>query len=103
LDNGSIEFTVKITERSMKFREITYTTLSKAHIERHADGTGMEEDRGIRDLPDERKGNTITCIFLVTEKELKDPDLSFYFGMPVPNWPNIDHFYAPLRNFLPPR
>lgn len=96
LTDGNVEFTVKITERGLKFREHWSTALSKVHVTDHS----MESSGG-RKLPAERTGDTITCTFTVTPNELEDPDVSFYFGMPVPNHPNIDHFYAPLKNFLP--
>lgn len=93
---GDVKFTVKLSERSMKFREKWFTSLSKVHVTDHSMEAG-----GIRKLPAEREGDTITCIFTVTPQELADPDISFYFGMPDPGHPNIDHFYAPLKNFLP--
>ncbi len=96
LANGDIQFTVKITEGSMKFRTDWSTSLAKVHVTESS-----KESHGLRRLPAERQGGSITCVFTVTRKELEDPDISFFFAMPVPDEPNIDHFYAPLRNFMP--
>jgi hypothetical protein len=55
----------------------------------------------IRALPLEEREDAATCTFTVTEKEIQDPNVSFYFSVPVPGYPATNHFYAKLKNFLP--
>jgi hypothetical protein len=97
LENKDVEFTVKISEGTMKFREGAITAVSKVHVTENSMSAAS-----LRKAPSVREGKWIICVFAVTEKELEDPDLAFYFGMPVPGHPSIDHFYARLKNYLKP-
>jgi len=81
----------------MRLRENYKTSLATVLVSKDS-----ERSLGLRQLPSERQGNSITCVFTVTAKELEDTNLSFCFGMPVPGEPNIDSFYAPLKNFMKP-
>jgi hypothetical protein len=96
LANGDIQFTVKIAEGAWKIRDGYDTQLGSMHITGYS-----QKSQTIRHLPTVRKEGTVLCVFMVTEKELEDPDISFYFTTPVPNFGEMNRFYAPLKNFLP--
>ena len=95
--NGDLECTVKISERTMKLRTKFSTALSAVHVT-----PDSMSSQPVRPLPSVREGKEIRCVFTVTAKELEDPDLSFYFAMPVEGHPAVDHFYARLKNFVKP-
>jgi hypothetical protein len=99
LASGEIQFTVTITERAFKFGSECITALSEVHITEFS-----QSSRRIRKLAAEHQGNSMTCVFIVTDKDLEDPDLAFYFGTlsPETHIPSIDHFYARLTNFMKP-
>jgi len=97
LQSGDIQFVVKITERTMKLEKPLIAQIRTVHVD-----NGSMLATPVRKLPVEWDDGSITCVFTVTEKELEDPDLSFYFGMWMHGIPNTDQFYAPLKNFMKP-
>jgi hypothetical protein len=96
LPGGEFKFTVKISGKALALRAPFSAALAEVRI---TESTSRMEP--IRALPLEEQGEATLCVFTVTEKELQDPNVSFYFSMPVPGRPATNHFYARLNNFLP--
>ena len=95
LADGEIQFTVKVKEGSLNFNQGYGAALSVVRSE--------GADRPIRSLQSKRQGNVVEITFSVTERELQNPDLSFYFTMPLPNrMPGFYGYFAFLRNYLKP-
>jgi len=97
LASGEIQFVVKITEGRGKLRKPIIAQIRTVHV-----NNGSDLAKPVRELPVEWDDGSLTCVFTITDKELEDPELSFYFGMPALTMPNIEHYYAPLKNFMKP-
>jgi hypothetical protein len=102
LANGELEFTVKVSARTTKLPESYFIGLGRVHITESSARFGPTVRK-----PSVREGNFILCVFTVTDKELENPELAFYFSMPLERPAGVGSgnsrgFYARLQNFVKP-
>ena len=102
LPDGTVQFRVVVSEKQGKFSSHPSTALS---IVKNAEGSPSIAP--VRELPSERKGDSIVCVFSVEQSALDDPSLCFVFtnhaerlidgklvGMPA-----ADFAFARLKDF----
>ena len=103
---GTVQFRVLISEKGGTFTS-SATALSIVKITRTPTETSDEIEL-VRTLPQEKKDKSIVCVFVVEEKALEEPNLSFVFTNYVEDvidgkrvaMPSADFFYARLSEYL---
>ena len=102
LPNGTVQFRVVVSEKDGKFSSHPSTALSIVKSTEHSKSIAP-----VRELPSERKGHSIVCVFSVEQSALDDPSLCFVFTNPAEElrdgklvgMPAADFAFARLKDF----
>lgn len=104
LPNGAVEFVIIISENRSRHGQLPErykASLGTMKVTERPDGYS-EESRGIRELPTDMVDHTIVCKLTVSAKELKEPNLAFFFTIPDSHGMAFTAYYLRLKKFLNP-